>query len=356
MPTPEAARGRSQWRTAATALSLAVGLTLSLWTGLAAWSGEAQWSWLLTVGAGAGALLIAHGLARLTPGGRQLSFCLYLVLALCLPLYGVLGSLALYAALRSGRGGRLAGEYADYVSAAEAGTDGETPHVRGSLDQRVWHELNVQSYMDVMRGPDRNLKKSLIGKILGEWTPNSVALLREALLDEEYEIRSYACTALTEIENRINAGILRQRRKVEGAAADPEDRLDLVRAYLDYAQSGLLDSASAAHYAGMARDVLTHTDTDAFTGDRRRLVLLLSGQLARLQGDGAAERQAYERLLGQWPDDREALLHKCALDFRERRLADLRRGATAFAAQIPEDHPARAAAALWADRGDGASP
>ena len=95
MPTPEAARGRSQWRTAATALSLAVGLTLSLWTGLAAWSGEAQWSWLLTVGAGAGALLIAHGLARLTPGGRQLSFCLYLVLALCLPLYGVLGSLAL---------------------------------------------------------------------------------------------------------------------------------------------------------------------------------------------------------------------------------------------------------------------
>lgn len=348
MPSKSVARGTSGFARAAAAAALAVGLLLSVWSGWQIWSVSGLPGALTLAGVPAGALLLAAGLTYFTPTGRRLGFWMYGSLALFLPLYGSLGNLALFFALRSGRGGDLARDLAEEMSASEADMDdsSETGGA-GTLDQRVWRELNVQSYMDIMRGPDRNLKKSLIGKILSEWTPNSVALLRQALEDEEYEIRSYACTALTEIENRINESILRRRRDLEAGSGDVASLLDLVAAYLDYAQSGLLDRASASHYAGMARDLLNRIDDDGVPEGRLRQVLILSGQLARLTDDGPTERDAYEQLLSRWPDDREALLHKCALDFRQRRLADLRHSATALLDGSPADHPAVEAARLW---------
>lgn len=333
----------------AASVAVVAGLVLSVWSGWQVWSLASDHSPLPLAGAAAGALLLAAGLTHFTTTARRLGFWLYLCLALFLPLYGSLGSLALFLALRSGRGGELAREFAEDIRSAEADMEGASDEVgAGTLDQRVSRELNVQSYMDIMRGPDRNLKKALIGKILSEWTPNSVTLLRQALEDEEYEIRSYACTALTEIENRINENILRRRRDLEADAGNVANRLDLMAAYLDYAQSGLLDSASAAHYASMARALLDRVAAVDVPEGRQRQVLVLSGQLARLAGDGPAERQAYEQLLSGWPGDREALLHKCALDFREGRICDLRHSAAALLDGAPVDHPAIEAARLWA--------
>lgn len=328
------------------ACSVGLGAVLQGWGAGRAWAGAAT-NWELAL-FGLGALAVGLGLSRLEAGAGRLLRWLYLALVVLLPPYGSLGAVFLFGFRRISRGTGLARDYADYIDAETAHANQEAaPPAGDSVDQMVQHELNVQSYMDIMRGPDRLLKKSLIGRILVSWTPNAVPLLRVALADEDYEIRSYASTALTEIESRMGENLLRCRARHEEGGG-PVEGMRLAEAYLDYAASGLLDEATADHYVDRARAALTGVHLDEGEAGYTDW-LTLCVQAAHADDDRAAERRACEELLSAQPDHADALRHLCELDFQEGRLADLPARAGQLLERIGDDHPSSAAARLWRD-------
>jgi len=296
-----------------------------------------------------GGLGTAAGLTIVGTGNPWLLFWLFLGLTLFIPFYGALGSTAITLYLWRVTGGKLADQYASYIDAEDSRIDADGDSMAaGTVDHMVRQELNIQSYMDIMRGPDRLLKKALIGKILSEWTPNAVSLLKQSLKDEEYEIRSYSSTALTTIENRMNARILQLKK---GIADNPEDhslQFKLAQSYLAYASSGLLDPGSANHYVHMGSEILeTLPLPPADEEDQSLQMLSLRSQAARLSGDLETEEQIYAQILEQHPEHQETLSHLCALLFRQKRFSELRGTSDLFLRHTAGDHPALEAAHLW---------
>ena len=300
-----------------------------------------------------GALLYSDGLSRFEPDTRKLDFWVYLCLCLFLPVYGGIGSFLVfeYRRRRSGKA-LLVDGYADYIRSAGA-EDQETadPLADGSVEQMVSRELSIQSYMDIMRGVDRTLKKALIAKILQEWTPSAVDLLKVALRDEVYEIRSFAATALTTIEDRVNRNIQDMRRSVLRSPDDASLKLKLAESYLGYAGSGLLDSNSSHHYAEIALGILEEAAAQCEEAESLRLsFMVLRGQAARLLGDRKIQRASYEEILGIQPDHQETLGHMCEFCFRDRDFEGLTTLCDRFLALADDDHPAASAAKLWASQ------
>ena len=341
--------GKSRWIRLVQLLILAGGVILEFLFGWQIWwLSQPMTSFWLAV-ALIGALGTAAGFTAITPGNTGLFFWLFFSLTLFIPFYGALGSAAISLYLRRAIGGQLVTHYADYIEAEESHVGDEVELLsQGTVDQMVRHELNVQSYMDIMRGPDRVLKKSLISKILSEWTPNAVALLKQGLKDPEYEIRSYSSTALTTIENRMNERILQFRQAVE---TDPEDGslpLKLAQSYLDYASSGLLDPGSAGHYVRLGAEILDDLPPTTDEDDHWLRHLTLRAQAARLAGDDRAEEELYGQILERHSEHQETLSHLCGLFFRQKRFGQLRLACQRFLRHTDDDdHPALQAVRLW---------
>ena len=295
----------------------------------------------------AGAVLTAAGLCHFSPGNPWLAFWLFLGLTLFIPFYGAWGSVLIALYQRLSTGWDLVVQYTDYVHSEKGKQDEDQEFfATGSVDQMVHQELSVQPYIDIVRGPDRLLKKALLSKITSEWTPNAVTLLKQALKDPDYEIRSHASTALTAIENHFNQGILRLQESIAREPDQTSLKLKLVQSYLDYASSGLLDQSSAEHYVHMAEEVLKGVQEE--NDEEARLYLLgLRGQAARLSGDAGAEKQIYQEILQSHPEHQGTLGHLCALYLREKNFSKLRRTCELLQRTATTDHSVLEAARMW---------
>jgi hypothetical protein len=328
--------------------------------GMAGGAATAAWGWNLWVNAGqlswgwlglwlVGAFGVASGLSGLAHSNRWMAFWLYLMLCVLLPLYGAAGALVIALYPRFFRGKGVADTYGEKVGVVGQ-RDTEEVHLNagGSFDELVRQQLSVQSYMDIMRGPDALLKKALISRILAEWTPNAVGLLRQALSDAEYEIRTYASTALTSIESRMSSQIAQLRQSLEGRPADTDVRLRLVQAYLSYAASQLLDANSMRHYVETAIEILDATELPPGDDEIRLRTLVMRAQAANLAGDNAREEDAWNAVLALQPGYADAIGPLCDLLLRQRRLGELQQ----LCAQLRRkggDNRLTAAAATWAE-------
>ncbi len=331
-------------------LQLLMGLLLQAALGWYLWASAffdlPDWVWWF--GSGVGALCVADGLSRLQPETRRLDFWVFLLLCLFMPIYGPIGCLLLviYRIWRR-NDAHLAEEFVDYVQSQEHEED-STRFESGSAEEIIFQELSIQSYTDIMRGSNALLKKALIGKILQEWTPNAVSLLKLALKDEVYEIRSYASTALTTIEDRMNRAIQDARRSAQTAPQDFGLKLKLARAYINYAESGLLDASSAAHYASIATDILKNVDDQvALEEDFYIERLSLQGQAARLTNDETTQLNVYKNILEKHPQHQETLGHLCEYHFKQRNFTALSDCCTQFLAVTQTEHPLIEPARLW---------
>ena len=327
--------------------------------GVAGGAATAAWGWNLWVNAGlltwgwlglwlAGAVGVAAGLSGRAHSNRWMAFWLYLILCILLPLYGAAGAMVIAFYPRFFRGKGVADTYGEKVGVV-GHHDAEEVRLNagGSFDELVRQQLSVQSYMDIMRGPDALLKKALISRILAEWTPNAVGLLRQALTDSEYEIRTYASTALTSIESRMSSQIAQLRRALEGRPADTDVRLRLVQAYLSYAASQLLDANSMRHYVETAVEILDETDLPPGDDEMRLRTLVMRAQAASLAGDNAREEETWNAVLALQPGYGDAVGPLCDLLLRQRRLGELQE----LCAELRRkggDNRLTAAAATWA--------
>lgn len=324
-------------------LLVLVGLLLQLWGSVAIWTATADVLHLAALGGGALAIIVA--LVRIEGSGNGPNAWLYAVLILFAPPYGSVGAVALYLYRRTGNSTGLARDYAAYIDAETSTDEPDATPAGSSLDQMVQHELNVQSYMDIMRGSDRLLKKALIGRILSNWTPNAVSLLRVGLRDAEYEIRSYSSTALTAIESRMSDNLVQRRQQAE-EDGNSTDHLRLAEAYLDYVDAGLLDEVTTEHYVTLAGNALEKCDFKPEDELYLRWASLRA-QTAHAAGDHERERALCEDVLRVHPDHADTLRQLCELDFRQGHLRQLSGHAARLLGRISEDHPAVPAARLW---------
>ena len=344
-PAPGSNGNSWRWKEILAWIALPCGLGLEIYLGWRTWVEPLATVYFAACSCVAG-LLTGIGLARLSGINRWLAFWLYAGLALFIPVYGALGGALIALYQRRGSNDKLADRYKDYIDSEE--DEGEEPAQATTVDQMIHRELGIQSYMDIIRGPDRAMKKALIGKILNEWTPGGIQLLQEALKDADYEIRSYGSTGLTAIEDRINKNILGLKETLKSDAHDPALKLQLAGAYLHYADSGLLDRNSTSHYVQMAKEAMDQPVSE-LDAELHFEHLLLQGQAARLLGDSASARVVYAEILQRKPEHQETLVQQCDLLFRNREFAQLRQTSAKLSPVKAAEHPAFAAVQLWRD-------
>lgn len=294
-------------------------------------------------------VITGWGMSRSAGINPNLDWALHSSLMFFVPAYGILGSAALF-------GHRIfvphkAPEAEGDPERAQAERDHRRAHMAtGSIEEMVRQELEVQSYFDIIRGNNRILKKALIGKIINQWTANSVQILKIALRDPEYDVRSYASTALSELENRMSKSIIEQKEEVRKDPGLVGLRLKLAKSYLNYADSGLLDASSSEHYIRSAKSILDDTQESLNLDDRSRVqILTLRAFSARIESDDASERSAYDAALLLDPSNQEALIHLCGVQFQAREFANLRTTVARLLGVIDRHHPAYQSAVIWRD-------
>lgn len=149
-----------------------------------------------------------------------------------------------------------------------------------SSDEVLQDEVSIQPIIDILAGEDVNLKRGAISVLRRLGTPESIHLLKQSLTDDVPEVRFYAHTALSKLEEESVTLLQRAERKAK--AGTPEDRKALVLAYRDYAASGLPEQSMLDHYQQSAYDMGTRVMFE-LPGDIE-LTMAVAG-LALLRGD-----------------------------------------------------------------------
>lgn len=105
------------------------------------------------------------------------------------------------------------------------------------MDAFLEAEINVQPIMDIINGTDAELKRGAIRVLRRRATPEAVHMLKLCLSDSDLEVRFYAHTALSRMEEQYVETIDNARRSA--SSDEPKDLQTLAEAYETYADSGL---------------------------------------------------------------------------------------------------------------------
>lgn len=184
---------------------------------------------------------------RHTIKARTDLFYIAIVLAICLPVYGIIGMSLLFVSLkhlRVKKGGRFEVE----------GVFQPRKHKMFLRypDRKRWQveqdELDISSFRDVFRLGDIEMEEIVIDKLSKTLTRQSVAILKEVLLTSGSDTKILAATALTEIEGKIIGKIDDLRYLLKKDGEDLKTMLELARTYDLYCYLGVLDIASVKTY------------------------------------------------------------------------------------------------------------
>ena len=300
-----------------------------------------------------GVIIMCTGLAS---AGEELpaSFFLYLALSFFLPILGAAGSVVIW--LYGRRNKTRISDSADNAEAYSYEVLEDQLSMREStqridMNTLVHHELMVQPYFDIMNGPNRNLKKTLISKILNEWTPHGVDLLKAALDDIDYDIRSYAASGLRAIEDQINERISELKEQLRAEPENVEIKLQLSRNYIYLVRRGIADPGLAENYLPLCRNLLLEAERTA-VGSEKQMLEILSVQVhvARLMHNQREEERLYREILSINPMNVEILAGMCYLQFEKRNFPSLTSTCETFLYASPVNHPIAQSARLWIEK------
>jgi tetratricopeptide (TPR) repeat protein len=307
---------------AAAASGLSAALLLdaaAAWLVYAGRAAHPAWAGLLALGlhlAGVGLAWAAGRRRGADEDGRYLSG-LGALLVLFLPVLGPLGCVGAMAAgrgLLKSRG--LAQAFSGQSAMDRAAGDG-----RGRDAVHLDEELSIQPVADILEGGDAALKRGAIQLLRRLGTKDAVRLLRKSLSDENPEVRFYAHTALTRLEeDHAESMALAHKRASD---ADPESLVALARTQRRYADSGLPDENISRQSIEDARDNLRQALDIA--GEAQEEWRVEMGQLELHLGHLEAAREQFELALSVQPENADAVLGLLEVRFRERDLAGLQR-------------------------------
>lgn len=191
----------------------------------------------------------------------------------------------------------------------------------------VMEETATQPLVDILASSDPELKRGAIGLLVRLGTAKAVGLLKEALNDPLPEVRLYAHTALTEMDNaameRIKAGT------EKAASGQAGDLAELGRLCRDYALGGLPDTAGRAHFLEQAQEA--YAQVLALTPEDPAASLAL-GRILLALGRRKEARPLVETALRIKSLQVPVYLTLCRLHYEARDFAALRRTGERMAA------------------------
>lgn len=227
---------------------------------LAAWrfyTGKEPLAALIALG-----LLAASALAFILPcllfrqwrATRSTIYGLIAALTLCLPGAGIIGCLlALLCAHLLMRQKNRVKEFKESLE-SDLGEDARWI-MRKRVGQVLADEIAIEPVIDVLQGDDPDLKRGAVKLLQRIGTPNAVGLLRQSLADQFPEVRFYAHSALTELEDGYTKRIQALNASIEKTPSAAAYRL-LGMQYRAYADSGLADDIARRQHLESCRDAL----------------------------------------------------------------------------------------------------
>jgi hypothetical protein len=180
-------------------------------------------------------------------------------------------------------------------------------------------ELNMQSYFDILCSSNVALKKALISRFLYRQKISDIPLLKKALDDDEYEIRTFASTTLSRTEKFFNNVISEMRDHCNEHPENLKLRFKLCYKYYLYIKSGILTPELEYYYV-----IQTHALMDEIRQNQELSPLeLLKLQVFQLvlnpfETDELVKEQCCKSILLQYPKQRHAISQLAAVYFKKR--------------------------------------
>ncbi len=114
---------------------------------------------------------------------------------------------------------------------------------------RLQKQLDFIPLVDIIRGPEEiELKRGAIEKLAQINTPETIDLLFSLRSDPVMEVRFYATSALGKIKKEFDERLDAAKEEIKKTSPSSKARLNLAQAYLEYAQSHLLDKVTTSAY------------------------------------------------------------------------------------------------------------
>jgi len=148
-------------------------------------------------------------------------------------------------------------------------------HTKEEKDLAILRWLDVQPLEDILHSDDVNYKRDVLTKLARKPDASSIQLIRFSLNDEDPEIRFYASSALSQIEQDVSRDLNDLKKRFTDTPHDDDLRLELVDQYICIAELSLFPRETEEFYYECALELLTDLPRDeAFRRMGRALTAL----------------------------------------------------------------------------------
>ncbi|WP_320005759.1 HEAT repeat domain-containing protein [Maridesulfovibrio sp.] len=155
--------------------------------------------------------------------------------SLFLPVIGLVGvSVTLFSARIIMKSYGLAEDYKEKAYEG-SGTDIDLPT---DISEFLYDEVDVHPIADILSGDDMEMKRGAVNLLRRIGSAEAVSLLRKSLSDESSEVRFYAHTALTRLEEDYADALDKAKFRAERYDS-AQSHAELASTYRNYARSGL---------------------------------------------------------------------------------------------------------------------
>jgi len=190
---------------------------------------------------------------------------------------------------------------------------------RKRVGQVLADEIAIEPVVDVLQGDDPDLKRGAVKLLKSLETPGAVKLLRQCMSDPFPEVRFYAHSALSDLEDSYTS-LIKSLREIVALAPGADVFRALGQEYRAYADSGLVDEVMRRQTLEDARAALDQSL--AISPDQPGTALML-GQVLLELGLPEEARVRFEQCLNFEETASEAQLGLAQIAYQARDFGQL---------------------------------
>lgn len=228
-------------------------------------------------------------------------------------------------------------------------TKDEEVVIQRSMDDMLREELATQPIVDILLGDDEDLKRGAIMLLKRMKSARAIKLLKESLSDTSTEVRFFAHTALSQLEESA----MQRLEKAEELSSSGNSRAirDYATTCRDYAHSGLPETSMKTYYLEEARKLfLKYLEQEK----QDHATYIEIGKISMELQEHAAALNAFDTALNFPETFIEARLGRCWVFYEQRDWLQLTNEMRSMRTRMPDSEESddfnRALYAFWAQR------
>ena len=162
------------------------------------------------------------------------------------------------------------------------------------LGETLARALEIEPYVDILKGHDTELKKGALNKLSEIVDPNSVKIMRIALHDDNAEVRLMASKSLSKIEETINNELVSAIERVNKEPRNIDARNSLGTVYYRYASLNLHDESSQHFHL---QNALNEFLTSLQINPKQEKILLFLGKIFLLIHNFEKAKEIFRKII-----------------------------------------------------------